>query len=65
LTGDDTVDRVRFNIDGSPALIPTTNADNTTDQPVTKDDYEAYNSEVTETTTTSSTTSTTTVPVAS
>lgn len=63
LTGDDSVDRVLFNIDGELALIPTTNADNTTDQPVTTDDYEAYNSEVTATTT-SSTSSTTTVPPA-
>ena len=64
LTGDDSVERVLFNIDGEPALIPTTNADNsTTADPVTTDDYLAFDAEAAgTTTTTSSTTTSTTVP---
>lgn len=66
LLGDPQVEGVLFNIDGERALIPTTNADNsTTDQPVTTLDYQLFDPEADDTSTTtssSSTSTTTTVP---
>ena len=68
LTGDGSVDGVRFNVDGAPQSIPTSTE--SVDRPVTTDDYATYNreSDADDTTTTtepgdtSSTSTSTTVP---
>lgn len=60
LTGDGSVEGVRFNVDGAPQSIPTSTE--SVDRPVTTDDYATYNEETDAADTSTSTSTSTTVP---